>query len=98
MRDLIKTGITECFQVFVTGDDVRKPKPSPESLHAELEKLGVPSNEALYVGDARADYEIARVADVAFLGVASKFSGSTSDDGYQRVDPTSNVIKVLLRE
>jgi pyrophosphatase PpaX len=98
LRDLTRTGITECFQVIVTGDDVREPKPSPEGLHVALEKLGLQPKEALYVGDAQADYEMARAAGVAFLGVASKFSGSTTDDEYLRVDSIGRVLKLLLGE
>src|SRR3989304_9636202 len=98
MGDLSPEGKMDLLQVIVTGDDVREPKPSPESLHAALEKLGLQPNEALYVGDAQADYEMARAAGVAFLGVASKFSASTSDDEYQQVDSIGGVVKVLFGE
>jgi phosphoglycolate phosphatase-like HAD superfamily hydrolase len=58
----------------VTGNDVAKPKPSLEGLESALEGLGAKPNEALYIGDAHADYEMASAAKVFYLGVASAFS------------------------
>jgi phosphoglycolate phosphatase len=59
------------FDVIVGGEDVKEVKPDPEGLLAALERLGVPSNRALYVGDSVTDAETAQRARVAFLAVLS---------------------------
>jgi phosphoglycolate phosphatase len=46
-------------------EDVARPKPAPDMLLAALGRLGVPADEALYVGDMVVDIETARGAGVA---------------------------------
>lgn len=98
LRDLKRTGIVDHFQVIVTGDDVQEPKPSPEGLRRALENLGVHSNEAIYVGDTPADYEMARGATVGFIGVSSQFLRSGFDHQYHLVESISDLIKVILND
>lgn len=50
------------FEVVVTEDDVRAPKPDPEGLHAALEVLGVDPANAVYVGDSAGDLRAGRAA------------------------------------
>ena len=50
------------FEVVVTDDDVRRPKPDPEGVLAALAALGVPPAEALYVGDSAGDLRAGRSA------------------------------------
>ena len=79
LRDLDRTGIAGYFKSVVTGDDIRHPKPAPEGLETALNELAVSPNEALYVGDAHADFEMARAAGVRFFGVPSEFANLASD-------------------
>ena len=72
--DLIRTQLSECFRVVVTGDDVRVPKPSPEGLQIALKQLSLLPHQAVYVGDTEADHAMAKSADVEFLAVSSQFS------------------------
>jgi HAD superfamily hydrolase (TIGR01509 family) len=84
--DLERGGMAECFEVVVTADDVRQPKPAPEGLLTALRALGIAADQALYVGDTDPDYEFARAAGVAFLGVTNGFSRLPErDDEYTRL-------------
>ena len=72
-RDLKATGIHHFFKTVVTGDDIKTPKPSPEGLQLALSKVESKADEAIYVGDSTADYEMAKAAGVYFIGVNSEF-------------------------
>jgi len=48
-----------------------KPKPSPESAFALAERLGVPIEDAIMVGDYSIDFVCARDAGIRFYGIAS---------------------------
>lgn len=83
--DLDRGGITDGFEIVVTADDVAQPKPDPEGLLAALGALGVAPERALYVGDTDSDYEFARAAGVAFVGVTSGFTRPSADGAYVRL-------------
>lgn len=97
-KDLQRTGVQDCFQVVITGDDVRTPKPSPEGLQTALAKLGLPPHAVVYVGDTDADYAMAKAAHVKFIGVSSKFSPSRSALNYPRLKSILEMREVYLRE
>jgi phosphoglycolate phosphatase/pyrophosphatase PpaX len=50
------------WDVVVTEDDVRAPKPDPEGLLAALDALGVEPGAAVYVGDSAGDLRAGRAA------------------------------------
>jgi HAD superfamily hydrolase (TIGR01509 family) len=54
------TGLAPCFEVVVSGDDVRKAKPHPEGLRLACSRLGVVPSRAVYVGDLQGDVAAAR--------------------------------------
>ena len=74
MKDLERTGINHLFKTIVTGDDIKIPKPSPEGLELAIQNLGLRPNDVAYIGDADADYKMARAAGIHFIGVISDFS------------------------
>src|SRR5215471_6004720 len=78
-RDLENTDVSQFFRVVVTGEDVRKPKPSPEGLMRVLDHLKLAPEEALYVGDWPTDREMAEAAGVRFVGVRSDFNAAYPD-------------------
>lgn len=57
-RKLAAMGIASFFDVVVTAQDpeVQRLKPDPRGLEVTLQRLGVPNNEAIYIGD-RADVD-----------------------------------------
>ncbi|MEM0475561.1 MAG: HAD-IA family hydrolase [Candidatus Norongarragalinales archaeon] len=60
------------FDVVVTADDVRKPKPSPEGVLKALRLLRVSPAEALFIGDSTVDEATARAAGVRFALVGKQ--------------------------
>jgi pyrophosphatase PpaX len=91
MTDLERTGIAPYFQVLVTGNDIKQPKPSPEGMEVALAALALSPNEVVYIGDSYADYEMAHSAGVEFLGVNSLFE----DDGPRPYRLMSSVVDLL---
>lgn len=53
----------------VSSSDVARPKPAPDSVLVALERLGVPPDEAVFVGDTVYDIQCARAAGVRVIAV-----------------------------
>jgi HAD superfamily hydrolase (TIGR01549 family) len=83
--DLERGGIHGLFEVVVTADDVREPKPAPEGLQLALRTLGSAPHQALYVGDTGPDYTFARAAGVPFVAVVSAFAPPGRRAGHPRL-------------
>ncbi|HKA05869.1 MAG TPA: HAD-IA family hydrolase [Gemmataceae bacterium] len=56
--------IDRYFDVVLGPDDVGPIKPDPAMIHKALERLGVPKEESLYVGDMEVDIETGRRAGI----------------------------------
>ena len=95
LKDIERTGIRAFFKTIVTGDDIHTPKPAPESLELALRSLGMGPSEVVYVGDALADYEMAKAAGVHFLGVSSSFANLNPDHADYRLHPISGLPGLL---
>ena len=93
--DLKREGIASLFEVIITGDDVDVPKPDPEGLVRALRTLALRPAEALYVGDAPADYAMARSLDMAFVGIKSAFVEAFPDPVYPCVASVQALPAVL---
>jgi HAD superfamily hydrolase (TIGR01509 family) len=65
------TGLDGFFSLAVGMEDVKVPKPDPESIHLVLQKLGVSKDSAFFVGDSEVDAIAARNAGVRFIGVTT---------------------------
>lgn len=72
---LAKYGTRHLVDVVVGGEDVRNAKPDPEGLLLALEKLGVPVDRALFVGDTTIDAGTAQRANVGFIAVTTGTTG-----------------------
>jgi HAD superfamily hydrolase (TIGR01509 family) len=84
LKDVERTGVRDFFRTIVTGDDIHIPKPAPEGLDLALRGLGMGPDEVVYVGDALADYEMAKACGVHFLGVRSGFANlDPGHSGYE---------------
>jgi HAD superfamily hydrolase (TIGR01509 family) len=57
-------GLTPLLDVVVTSDMVDAPKPDPGSMLLALDKLGLPADQVVFVGDSVADMAAARAAGV----------------------------------
>jgi 2-phosphoglycolate phosphatase len=56
--------IDRFFDVVLGPDDVGAAKPDPAMVNTALERLGVPTEQALYVGDMEVDIETGRQAGI----------------------------------
>ncbi len=72
------------FEAIVGGEDVEAFKPDPGGLLAAIERLAVPADRALYVGDSLTDAETAHRAQVAFLAVLSGKTHEQEFSAYPR--------------
>jgi len=58
------------FEVVITADHVRQPKPDPEPVHLALERLGTRASErVVFVGDSLHDIEAGHAAGVTTVAV-----------------------------
>ena len=74
MEDLQRTGLDAHMEVVVTGNDVEQRKPAPDGILQALDKLGVPAERAVYIGDTPIDQQTARAANVRFVGIRSQYA------------------------
>jgi pyrophosphatase PpaX len=71
---LNQDGLTDYFNVVITGADTVNHKPHPEPIELALRKLGVKPNQAVMVGDLPADIQAAKSAKLAAaIGVTHGF-------------------------
>ncbi|MGE5632551.1 MAG: HAD-IA family hydrolase [Caulobacteraceae bacterium] len=69
LKILEHLGIRSCFDTIVCSDDVEYPKPHPQSLLLAINKLSVPTEKTVFVGDARNDILCAKAAGVKCIAV-----------------------------
>ncbi len=73
MIPLSNAGLVHLLEVIVTADDVRHKKPSAEPLIQCSQKLRVPLNKCVYVGDTRVDIRAGKAASTGTVGVLTGF-------------------------
>ncbi len=94
-RDLERTGIKTIFETVITGDDVQQPKPAPQGLELALARLEIQPHQAVYIGDAQADYEMAHAARVQFVGVRSAFASLKAIDSCIQIETIVELATLL---
>ena len=63
--------VSAYFDVVLGPEDVPLPKPAPDMLLRAIQRLGLPSEQTLYVGDMTIDIQTARSAGVHVWAVAT---------------------------
>ena len=63
--------VSAYFDVVLGPEDVPLPKPAPDMLLRAIQRLGLPSEQTLYVGDMTVDIQTARSAGVHVWAVAT---------------------------
>jgi phosphoglycolate phosphatase len=61
--------LSRWIDVIIGGDSCAERKPSPLPVHVALQRLGVPAQQALLVGDSQVDVQTARAAGVPVICV-----------------------------
>jgi pyrophosphatase PpaX len=95
VRELDRLDAARFFETVVTGDDVTEPKPAPEPIELALRNLEISAGEAVYVGDAHADFEMSRAAGVRFIGVASEFVNLIDDHPEYEIHPLISLPQLI---
>jgi HAD superfamily hydrolase (TIGR01549 family) len=88
-KELERLQVAPHFATVVTGDDVTNPKPEAEGLKRALDEINAEPNQAVYVGDALADFEMARAVGTRFFGVPSEFANLSHGHPEYDVRPIS---------
>jgi len=71
-RDILKAlEIDHLFAEVIGPNDVERPKPDPEMLEIMMARLGLGTDEVVYVGDMLLDIEVARKAGMPMFAVPS---------------------------
>ena len=65
---LQKFGLEGYFALVTGSDEVARPKPAPDMLRYQLERLAIPPNQAVMVGDSPADIQAGKAAGVTTIG------------------------------
>ena len=60
-------GLESYFEVVVTADDIKNPKPAPDVFLKVAEMLGVDPHECVVIGDTNNDSVAARSANMKFI-------------------------------
>jgi HAD superfamily hydrolase (TIGR01549 family) len=66
-RVLMEYGLEEYFDLVVTANDSKNPKPHPDQLINIMEHFKVDSRHVIYVGDSKLDEMAAKAAGVRFV-------------------------------
>ncbi|WP_197268693.1 NUDIX hydrolase N-terminal domain-containing protein [Paenibacillus alvei] len=75
-------GLSPYVDIAITGDEVTKPKPDPEGIHAALAALHVRADEAIWIGDSNADIEAGLAANVHTIG--AKWFGTVQSATFEK--------------
>ncbi|MCI0710488.1 MAG: HAD family hydrolase [Chloroflexi bacterium] len=89
------TGLDQYFDETVTGDEVTHPKPDAEGLELICRRLGVRTQDAIYVGDAEVDIACARNAGA--IGIQALWSSTAPalDGNYLTAKQPGDVIALI---
>jgi len=80
-REIVDSlGIGKEIDVVVGGDSGVTPKPAPDMLWLVAERLGLPKEEVLMIGDSANDVASARAAGVAVVVVRYGYTDIAPDD------------------
>lgn len=70
-----KLGIASCFDLLFSGEQVKNPKPAPDTFLAVSEKLGIAPDECVVIEDSENGSKAAKAANMYCLGFANPHSG-----------------------
>ena len=74
---LDRDGLRDTVEIVVGGEDVGRHKPDPEGLVIASERLGVPLDGCVYIGDSQVDARAAEAVGMSFIAL---MSGATTRD------------------
>jgi len=84
-RILRGLGIKKDIDVYLGGDSVPRPKPSPDLARYAMSRLGVSPHESVVIGDSAADLAMGKAAGAHTIQVLWGFSRSPLPDAERTV-------------
>lgn len=84
--------LNDYFAMVVGAQEVTNHKPHPESVHITVEKLGIPHEHAIVIGDSIFDLDMAKNAGVDAIGVTT---GVHTAEMLSRSEPTHIVTDLV---
>jgi phosphoglycolate phosphatase len=96
---LVKFKLSDYFEIILSRNEVARIKPSPESLILALERLGVPPDRALFIGDSVNDILAAQAVPMAscFLSSGeSRVTGETGTPAEFQISTLSGLVPLLV--
>lgn len=72
-------GVRDCFQAYVSAEEVPHGKPAPDVFVRAAEKLSVPPSRCIVVEDAPAGVEAGRRAGMRTIGIVAMHPGLQAD-------------------
>ena len=85
-----KMAFDPAADIVITPDDVRHPKPDPESLILACKRLNCPPERAVFVGDHRRDIEAGIAAGCATIAAAYGYLADGESAAAWQADATAN--------
>lgn len=98
-RTLEGHGLEEMFDVVVSGDDVRRSKPSPEGYQLAMARLGLPPEVCVAVEDTETGVRAAADAGVCTVAIPHALSAHQDlSRAHQRFDDLAQAADWLLTQ
>src|SRR6266850_1493669 len=88
--------IKDEIEVYLGGDSVKRHKPAPDLALLAVERLGVRPDEAVVVGDAPADIDMARAAGMRAVQVTWGFSKTKLPNADVLVETWADLRRTVL--
>ncbi len=82
---LERDGVLDTVEVIIGGEDVTHHKPHPESLLKASDRLGLPVDRCVYLGDSEVDASAAKSAGMPFVPVQTGATPLETFGAYPRV-------------
>ena len=82
---LERDGVLDTVEVIIGGEDVTHHKPHPESLLKATDRLGLPIERCVYLGDNEVDASAAKSAGIPFVPVRTGATPLETFDAYPRL-------------
>lgn len=93
------TGVDQYFDVIVTPQDVKNPKPHAEPVLKALKKLKAPAEKTAFFGDCQSDIQAGKAAGCVTIGASYGFHGEKllkSKPDFL-VSDISEILPIILR-
>lgn len=80
------------FDVIITSDHVKKPKPSPEGIIHAMKKMKIRPDEVIYVGDTINDVKAARAAGIEVYLLKHRYNKNIKA---RKINKLKDILKLI---